>query len=196
MQLSALDHRLPPPGPEIPPHPIATPQTAPALVGQAPSAMAPAQAPVTGGEAIARTDAANSAVDAVASRTSRLAQAHAVHSTLLHAASAHREVQIADAETMPAARTAATRRAASRTTTPVHLAAYAEPRTRPAMAQAAGSYARPQIEAAAAWRPSHAGWPARPASYAVPQNVLALGSSLGSGGHAALPAPVPLSDGN
>ena len=201
VQLSALDHRLPPPGPEVPPHPIATPQTSPALVGQAPSATLPVQAPVNGGDAIARSDAATSATDAGVSRPSRLAQGHAVRSALVHAASAHREVQLADADTVLATHAAATRRATSRTSASVHLAAYVEPRTRPAMAQAGSPYARLPIEAAAAWRPSHAGLPAqRPASYAVPRtapgNVPALGSSLGSGGHAALPAPVPLSDGN
>ena len=195
VQLSALDRRLPPPGPEIPPHPIATPLTAPALVGQAPSATS--QAPAAGGDAIARTDAATTAVDAVASRPSRLAQGHAVRSTLVHAASAHREVQLADAETVLPAHAATARRAPSRATAPVRLAAYAEPHTRPSMAQAGSVYARPPIEAAAAWRPSRASWPAqRPAGYAVPQAAPALGSSLGSGGHAALPAPVPLSDGN
>ncbi len=201
VQLSALDHHLPPPGPEVPPHPIATPQTAPALVGQAPSTASPVQALVAGGDAIARTDAAIAATDAGASRPSRLAQGHAVRSALVHTASAHREVQVADADTVLATHAAATRRATARTTAPVHLAAYAEQHTRPATAQAGGPYARPPIEAAAAWRPLRASWPAqRPAGYAVPQtapgNAPALGSSLGSGGHTALAAPVPLSDGN
>ncbi len=200
VQLSALDHRLPPPGAEVPPHPIATPQTAPGLVGQAPSHASPVQAPVADAAAIARADAAPAAVETgTASRTSRLAQARPVRSSLVHAAAAHREVELADAGTVLASHAAAPRRATSRTAAPVHLAAYAEPRTRPAVPQAASLYAaRPPIEAAAAWRPAQASWPAqRQATYAVPQATApALGSSLGSGGHAALPAPVPLSDGN
>ncbi len=201
VQMASLDHRLPPPGAEVPPHPIATPQTAPGLVGQAPTALASAQAPAPDAILSARAEPApTTAGTAAAPRPVRLAQAHPFRSPLVHVAAAHREVALADAGPVLAMHAAATHRAAAtlRATAPVHLAAYAEPHARPVVATAGGSYAaRPPIEAAAAWRPARASWPAqRPASYAVPQTASALGSSLGGGSHLALPAPVPLSDGN
>ena len=198
VQMASLDRHLPAPGPEIPPHPIATPQTAPGLVGQVPSAASPAQAPgpaaVADGVAVAHADAAPTATDRTAIPV-RLAQARPFRSALVHAASARREVEVADAGAAAVPHVPAAHRALH--TTPVRLAAYAEPHSRPAVVQAASLYAHPPIEAAAAWRPARASWPAqRPATYAVPQTMPALGSSLGSGGRAALPAPVPLSDGN
>ncbi len=198
VQMASLDRHLPAAGPEIPPHPIATPQTAPGLVGQAPSAGTPAQAPgataIVDGVTVAHADAVSTATDRTAI-PARLVQARPIRSALVHAASAHREVELADAGAAAVPHAAAARRTLR--TAPVRLAAYAEPHSRPAVVQAANLYGRPPIETAAAWRPARAGWPTqRPASYAVPQTAPALGSSLGSGGHAALPAPVPLSDGN
>ncbi len=215
VQLASLDKRLPAPGPETPPHPIATPATAPGLIGAPPSATPDVAASPTPDHA-AGTDGV-----AIAQIDQHLVASHRAARTLAaHDAAPRRETQLADAggasdaddATAPAVapqaaphRAAAhapvhdpaARRLASHPTAPTRLAAYVyAPPTRP-LTTAVSSYGRAQLIAAASWRPAHAAWAApRPAAYPGPAAAgSGLGSSLGSG-RAALPAPVPLSDGN
>jgi len=208
VQLASLEKRLPAVGPETPPQPILTPATAPGLVGLKPDAV-----PVAEGMAIAQTDTHPAATRLAATATTRGPAAH-------DTAPRH-EVQLADADTGTEAEAAPTvvpqpvlRRVAARVivrdvvshhatihaSSPVHAAVYAEaivPRARP-LVTTVSSYNRPQVITGPAWRPvAHAGWSApRQVAYAGPAVGASIGSSLGGGGRAALPAPVPLSDSN
>ncbi|MGI4748603.1 MAG: cell division protein FtsL [Janthinobacterium lividum] len=217
VQLASLDKRLPAPGPETPPHPILTPETAPSLVGQSPATTpAPhslAPAPDTAGMAIAQADIhkgaqkpashrqteladAGNTQDVVAQATMHRVAAHAV----VHAPSAHIDVAHLEATRADAVRRAwsaranspaVTYQAANHESIPTRYAAYTQHapigRTTAAVS-AVSAYVRPPTIAAAAWRPAHATWPA-------PQAASYNGSSLGSS-HSTLAAPVPLSDGN
>ncbi|MCQ8277192.1 ABC transporter permease [Acetobacteraceae bacterium KSS8] len=214
VQMASLDARLPAVGPETPPHPIATPETAPALVGAKPGAPEAEPAPDAAGAAIARADQARPAAPAppeaggvqVASAqplpAPRLAMTRVAQTK--PKTPARRDVELADADDgSDVTQADATPRRAARA--PVRAAHIAAPvrlassgQTRPAIS-AAPSYSRPPVIAAAAWHPAHQSWPvARPATYsapAAPSIGSALGSSLGSA-RSSLPAPVPVSDGN
>ncbi|WP_419728487.1 cell division protein FtsL [Lichenicola sp.] len=215
VQLASLDQRLPPPGPETPPHPIVTPQTAPDLVGQTPAA--PHAAPATpdpDGMAIAQADTARTdtrqlgrkptpqhatqladaagASDVVAQAALHRVAAHAAPHASSTRPDGRTEVARLDASRADAVRRAwSARLAGAHQTAAVHYAAYTQhpavPQSAP-MVTAVSSYARPPTISATAWRPaSQSGGYNAPASYG--------GSALGSGqGH--LAAPVPLSDGN
>ncbi len=215
VQLAALDKRLPAPGPETPPHPIATPATAPGLIGAPPAAAAPNAAASPAPDHAVGTDGV-----AIAQIDQHLVAAHrTARIPVAHDAGPRRETQLADAGGASDADDAAAqtvvpqaaprrvaahapvhdpaaRRLASHPTAPTRLAAYVyTPPTRPLMTTVS-SYGHAQLIAAASWRPAHAAWAApRPAAYPGPAAGSGLGSSLGAG-RAALPAPVPLSDGN
>lgn len=216
VQLASLDKRLPPAGPETPPHPILTPETAPNLVGQSPAttpaphslAPAPDTASLAIAQAATRKDAQKPAShrqtemadagtqDVVAQATMRRVAAR----TVVHAPGAHVDVARLEASRAEAVRRAWSARATGATVTsqatnhqgtPARYAAYTQHapvvQTAPAVS-AVSAYVRPPTIAAAAWRPAHATWPA-------PQTASYNGSSLGSS-HGTLAAPVPLSDGN
>lgn len=217
VQLASLDKRLPPPGPETPPHPILTPETAPNLVGQspattpAPNSLAPA--PDTAAMAIAQADThktsqkpaphrqteladGGNTQDVVAQAAVRRVAAHAV----VRPQPAHVDVARLEATRAEAVRRAWSARASAQAiasqvayhpSAPARYASYTQHApagaTTPAVS-AISSYVRPPTIAAAAWRPARATWP-------TPQAAGSNGSSLGSS-HGTLAAPVPLSDGN
>ena len=220
VQMASLADRLPAPGPETPPHPIATPQTAPGLVGQQPAASAPGSAAAPGGP----SDADGLAI-AAADQPARAPAPQHPAVQLADAASARHpahpaarpEIQLAASEAptrrLPArvtphdalARAVAAhwRLMASRTVpadTPARAAYDASMAANRSLVSAANSYGRPSVLPVAAWRTVPA--QARPATYAAPAAYAAptayapaTGSALGTS-HPGLAAPVPLSDGD
>lgn len=216
VQLASLAARLPAVAPETPPHPIATPQTAPALVGLRPAAPGAVSAPVPGATPDG-APAADGVAIAAAGRPARPAQRPAAAVRLAEAVpAAPRPTRSGRAAIQLAANDAAPHRAASRPTPHDALArevaahwrlmasrAGSQPVVQAASARAvyspsagarpamglAGGYGRPVLLPVAAWRP------VRPAAVAPSPYAPAAGSSLGSA-HGGLAAPVPLPDGD
>lgn len=197
VQLAALDSRLPAVGPETPPHPIATPETAPSLVGarpDAPTSPAATGSPDAGDAAIAdATPPARPGSRPGANQDAVLAQSTgAAHAAKLGAPRrAPADLRIADAAdggedesgapgvhgTQDVVPQAAMRRVAAHATphaahvaAPVRLAVAAAPRaaSAPLVTRIASTYRAPPVIAAAAWRPARAAaQPAWPAPRAV-----------------------------
>ncbi len=206
VQMASLAGRLPAPGPETPPHPIATPQTAPGLVGSQPAAPAPEAAPNAGDVAVAAADRttrpaepahpATRLADAAATphRAARPAIQLAANDIAPRHATAHLTPHDALAHDVAAHwRLMASQNGSQLGSTRV---AYSPPATGRSLVSAANSYARPPVLPVAAWRPARPSWQASPASYTAPiAEAPRIGSSLGTS-HPGLAAPVPLSDGD
>ncbi len=212
VQMASLDGRLPAPGPETPPHPIATPETAPGLVGAQPAAPGAAPSPGPNGG-----PAADGMAIAAADRTARPpAPAHPASRLADATPPAHRAthpaIQLAsnDVPQRHAAQHATPHDAMAREVAAHWRLMASQPASQPvamrvaytpsaaarSLVGASNSFARPPVLPVAAWRPARPGWQASPVGgTAAVAYAPRIGSSLGTS-HPGLAAPVPLSDGD